>query len=198
MKVSPRWYWPSCSFLLYMRVHLIHGLPFRRRGQTCPARQATLGFVWLSGLFCAEVSKKKQKESENAGGVERVYVSLCVCVLSYHKVSAPVCIGAWCECDGTLLCLSPSPLVLISQVDEQISSSPNPSPWIPAHASGMHTDWHVHAASYVNIHKAVSTGICGKLEKKKNALAQKSVEIRRGKGSNTHRRIRWLSAGYVS
>lgn len=148
--------------------------------------------------FVQRCLRKSKRKARMRGGGASICVSVCVCVLSYHKVSAPVCIGAWCECDGTLLCLSPSPLVLISQVDEQISSSPNPSPWIPAHASGMHTDWHVHAASYVNIHKAVSTGICGKLEKKKNALAQKSVEIRRGKGSNTHRRIRWLSAGYVS
>lgn len=36
----------------------------------------------------------------------------------------------------------PFPLVLISQVDEHISSSPNPSPRIPPHMSTMHTNRH--------------------------------------------------------
>lgn len=74
------------TFSSFVRVHLIHGLLFRRCGQTCLALQATLGIVWLSSRFCAKVSKKKKKERENAGG--GVSMSVGVCVLSGWLVVA--------------------------------------------------------------------------------------------------------------
>ena len=70
----------------------------------------------------------------------------------------------------------PGPLVLISQVDEHISSSPNPSSWIPAHMSGIHTNRHVciHFCKYSwsQIHTytgAMSTWQCGRSMQEKHA-----------------------------
>ena len=79
--LSPEEVLAGPHFSFFVRVHLIHGLLFRRCGQTCLAPQATLIFVRLSGLFCAGVSKKKKKERKNAGGGGvSVYVCVCVCV----------------------------------------------------------------------------------------------------------------------
>lgn len=87
----------------------------------------------------AFLEEEKKKEGKCRGQRSML---LFVCLPSNHqKVSSYVA--------GSLMWVwwgppppVPFPLVLISQVDEHISSSPNPSPCIPPHMSTMHTNRH--------------------------------------------------------
>lgn len=86
---------------------------------------------------------------------------------------------------GALLCLSPSLLILISQVDKHISSSSNPSPWIPAHMHRIHTNrqqdvcTHIRKRSWAQMHthKLCYLGTCGRSAEKENTQVQKSFGI---------------------
>lgn len=140
LKIPQQRYW-LCLIFLCVSAHLIHGLLFWRCGQTCLALQASLWIVRLSDLFCAGFSRgRKKRKRENVEGKE-VCVCLCVChqiIKKCQVMSAGSLMWVWWGPPPPV----PFPLVLISQVDEHISSSPNPSPCIPPHMSTMHTDRH--------------------------------------------------------
>lgn len=100
-----------------------------------------LHLKWLSDFFCRRAAccavLSLEKKIENTGGRVRIRVHACVCVracVCHRRRKVSGCV--WRKPDASVmgtLGLLLLPLVLISQVDEQISSSPNPSPRIPAH-----------------------------------------------------------------
>lgn len=100
-----------------------------------------LHLKWLSDFFCCSAVccavLSLEKKIENTGGRVRIRVRTCVCVcvgVCHRRRKVSGCV--WRKPDASVmgtLGLLLLPLVLISQVDEQISSSPNPSPRIPAH-----------------------------------------------------------------
>lgn len=134
---------------------------------------------------------RRKREREKAGG----RVSICVChqTIKCQLVSVGSLVRVWWGPSPPV----PSPLVLISQVDEHISSSPNPSPWIPAHMSGIHTNRHTPAPTSVNIAEHKCTSIhqghvsweVWKVDKK-----EKSSCTDEKKTHHTHQWMRCLSA----
>lgn len=108
----------------------------------CLSIQASLRIVRLSDLFCAWASEREEgKEKGGKCRGSRGYVCLCVChqiIKKCQVVSGGSLMWVWW---GPPLPV-PSPLVLISQVDEHISSNPNPSPCIAPHMSRRHSNGH--------------------------------------------------------
>lgn len=86
---------------------------------------------------------------------------------------------------------SPLRLLLISQVDEHISSSPNPPPWIPTQKPEIHTDQHALVAHIgkhygTQLHtctRGMSSGMCGRSMRRNNPFARNR---RREKLYHTH------------